>query len=126
MDNIPMWAIYVGIFLITLMIGVITYFLQRRDNQIDSLQASANNSDAKFQQDRKELFDDFSSKMDRILEQTNSINSRLVAIETKTLGVHALVESNKSVIADLQKWQGKQESNIATLLEWKRSVQNKI
>jgi len=106
--TIPSWLIGAIGFIIVTGFSVIGYLIQKK-------------------QSREELKDAaLETKLDKVLEGIEGLNMRMTRLEANTDHWKEQQNMNTLKIADLEKWQTKQESKLATIMEWKEQTTKKI
>lgn len=125
MEQLPAWAITGLLGLIGSAIGIISYFLKRRDSTIDTMAT-----------ERKQVDVVLNLKMDKVLESLGSVNMRMTKIETDISHIQNTVNrdfgridgdlrdlkktalENNREIADMR-------TKIAGLIEWKNQTERR-
>lgn len=120
MENLPAWAITALLGLIGSAIGVISYFLKRRDTEINDMA-----------KERKQTDQVLYAKIDTVLINLNNVNTEMVKIKTEITNIKETVHKdfvriettlkdtagkvnyNQAQIADMR-------TQLASLVEWKR------
>jgi len=119
MENLPPTVI---LFVATIGMAVVAYFLKRRDAAIDSMST-----------ERKQVDVVLNAKIDTVLKAVENISTRLTKIETNQgfASKELLrIENNQTkMTAQLAKTSGELsvvDKEIGILLEWKKSVERML
>ena len=110
METVPVWAWSILVFLFVGAIGIVGYFLKKRDSDIDTI-TNLNNINTKEIED----------KIEQVLDEVKGVSSRLIKLETEINNFSGRMKSQEFKTVEVERAVQDIKVQMATVMEWKRN-----